>query len=44
MPDTGPPTILFEVFWTQQKRLRELVRPIYARLRLLPESVVEVES
>ena len=20
MPDTGPPTILFEVFWTQQKR------------------------
>ena len=29
------------VFWTQQKRLRELVRPIYARLRLLPESVAE---
>src|SRR5215813_7815746 len=22
MPDTGPPTILFEVFWTQQKRKR----------------------
>src|SRR5579859_7238534 len=20
MPDTGPPTILFEVFWTQQRR------------------------
>ena len=22
MPATGPPTILFEVFWTQQKRKR----------------------
>ena len=22
MPDTGPPTILFEVFWTQQRRKR----------------------
>lgn len=22
MPETGPPTILFEVFWTQQKRKR----------------------
>src|SRR5947208_3501013 len=36
MPDTGPPTILFEVFWTQQLRKR-LVEQALAGLELPPE-------
>jgi DNA-binding MarR family transcriptional regulator len=36
MPDTGPPTILFEVFWTQQKRKR-LVETALAGVNLPPE-------
>src|SRR5690242_18847562 len=36
MPDTGPPTILFEVFWTQQRRKR-LVEQALAGLELPPE-------
>jgi DNA-binding MarR family transcriptional regulator len=36
MPDTGPPTILFEVFWTQQKRKR-LVETALAGVDLPPE-------
>ena len=36
MPDTGPPTILFEVFWTHQKR-KQLVGTALAGLELPPE-------
>lgn len=36
MPDTGPPTILFEVFWTQQRRKR-LIEAALAGLELPPE-------
>lgn len=36
MPDTGPPTILFEVFWTQQRRKR-LVEQALAGTELPPE-------
>ena len=36
MPDTGPPTILFEVFWTHQKRKR-LVEMALAGVDLPPE-------
>jgi DNA-binding MarR family transcriptional regulator len=36
MPDTGPPTILFEVFWAQQKRKR-LVATALAGVDLPPE-------
>jgi|SRR5581483_13709 len=36
MPDTGPPTILFEVFWTHQKRKR-LVEQALAGTALPPE-------
>jgi DNA-binding MarR family transcriptional regulator len=36
MPDTGPPTILFEVFWTQQRRKR-LVEQALAGIELPPE-------
>ena len=32
------------VFLPQANRLRSQVRPIYARLRILPESVPDVES
>ena len=35
MPDTGPPTILFEVFWTQQKRKR-LIDAALAGLEVPP--------
>jgi DNA-binding MarR family transcriptional regulator len=33
VPDTGPPTILFEVFWTQQRRKR-LIEAALAGLEL----------
>ncbi|HST25782.1 MAG TPA: hypothetical protein VLJ76_07310 [Gaiellaceae bacterium] len=33
MPDTGPPTILFEIFWTQQKR-KQLIEAALAGLEL----------
>ena len=36
MPDTGPPTVLFEVFWTHQKRKR-LVEAALAGIDLQPE-------
>jgi DNA-binding MarR family transcriptional regulator len=36
MSDTGPPTILFEVFWTQQKR-KQLVETALAGTGLPPE-------
>src|SRR5215470_398461 len=36
MPDNGPPTILFDVFWTQQKRKR-LIETALAGLELPPE-------
>jgi DNA-binding MarR family transcriptional regulator len=36
MPDTGPPTILFEIFWTQQKR-KELIETALAGTGLPPE-------
>ena len=36
MPDTGPPTILFEVFWTQQRRKR-LIEAALAGIELPPE-------
>ena len=36
MPATGPPTILFEVFWTHQKRKR-LIEAALAGLELPPE-------
>jgi DNA-binding MarR family transcriptional regulator len=36
VPDTGPPTILFEVFWTHQRRKR-LVEQALAGLELPPE-------
>jgi DNA-binding MarR family transcriptional regulator len=36
MADTGPPTVLFEVFWTQQKRKRLIERAL-AGLELPPE-------
>jgi DNA-binding MarR family transcriptional regulator len=36
MPETGPPTILFEVFWTHQKRKR-LVETALAGVDLPPE-------
>ena len=36
MPATGPPTILFEVFWTQQKRKR-LLEVALAGIDLPPE-------
>ena len=36
MSDTGPPTILFEVFWTQQKRKR-LIEAALAGVDLPPE-------
>ena len=36
MPATGPPTILFEVFWTQQKRKR-LVEVALAGIDLPPD-------
>jgi DNA-binding MarR family transcriptional regulator len=36
MPDTGPPTILFEVFWTHQKRKR-LIEQALAGTELPPE-------
>lgn len=36
MPDTGPPTILFEVLWTQQRRKR-LVEQALAATELPPE-------
>ena len=36
MPRTGPPTILFEIFWTQQKRKR-LIETAFAGLELPPE-------
>jgi DNA-binding MarR family transcriptional regulator len=36
MTDTGPPTILFEVFWTQQKR-KQLVAAALAGTGLPPE-------
>jgi len=36
MPDTGPPTILFEVFWTQQRRKR-LIEAALAGTDLPPE-------
>jgi len=36
LPATGPPTILFEVFWTQQKRKR-LIEAALAGLDLPPE-------
>ena len=36
MADTGPPTILFEIFWTQQKRKR-LVATALAGLEVPPE-------
>jgi DNA-binding MarR family transcriptional regulator len=36
MPTTGPPTILFEVFWTQQKRKR-LVEAALEGIELPPE-------
>jgi len=36
MPDTGPPTILFEVFWTQQRRKR-LIEAALAEVELPPE-------
>jgi DNA-binding MarR family transcriptional regulator len=36
MPDTGPPTILFEVFWTQQRRKR-MIEAALAGLELPPE-------
>jgi DNA-binding MarR family transcriptional regulator len=36
MSDTGPPTILFEVFWTQQKRKR-LIETALAGVELPPE-------
>ena len=36
MPKTGPPTILFEVFWTQQKRKR-LVEAALQGIELPPE-------
>src|SRR5947207_1730292 len=36
MPDTGPPTVLFEVFWAQQKRKR-LIETALAGLELPAE-------
>jgi len=36
VPDTGPPTILFEVFWTQQKR-KQLVETALSGTGLPPE-------
>src|SRR5262249_36414950 len=36
MADTGPPTVLFDVFWTQQKRKR-LIETALAGLELPPE-------
>jgi len=36
LPATGPPTILFEVFWTQQKRKR-LIEVALAGIDLPPE-------
>jgi DNA-binding MarR family transcriptional regulator len=36
MPATGPPTILFEVFWTQQKRKR-LIEVALEGIELPPE-------
>jgi DNA-binding MarR family transcriptional regulator len=36
MPDTGPPTILFEVFWTQQKR-KQLIEQALAGTDFPPE-------
>jgi DNA-binding MarR family transcriptional regulator len=36
VPETGPPTILFEVFWTQQKRKR-LIEAALAGLGVPPE-------
>jgi DNA-binding MarR family transcriptional regulator len=36
MPDTGPPTILFEVFWTQQKR-KQLIETALAGTGVPPE-------
>lgn len=36
MPEIGPPTILFEVFWTQQRRKR-LIENALAGLELPPE-------
>src|SRR3954447_13291577 len=36
MPATGPPTVLFEVFWTQQQRER-LIEAALARVDLPPE-------
>ena len=36
MPKTGPPTILFEVFWTQQKRKR-LIEAALRGIDLPPE-------
>jgi DNA-binding MarR family transcriptional regulator len=36
MPKTGPPTILFEVFWTQQKRKR-LIEAALQGIDLPPE-------
>lgn len=36
MPDTGPPTILFEVFWTQQRRKR-LIEAALGGTELPPE-------
>src|SRR5512142_1447549 len=36
MAETGPPTILFEVFWAQQKR-RRLIEAAFEGLELPPE-------
>ena len=36
MPDTGPPTILFEVFWAHQKRKR-LIESALAGIDMPPE-------
>lgn len=36
MADTGPPTVLFEVFWSQQKR-KQLIEAAFAGLELPPE-------
>ena len=36
MPDIGPPTILFEIFWTQQKRKR-LIETALGGTELPPE-------